>query len=48
MTKYRRVALVAGLALAPVLAFAAEVPTARNVILMISDGCGFNGWLAAD
>jgi alkaline phosphatase len=27
---------------------AAQAPKARNVILMISDGCGFNGWLAAD
>ena len=35
------------LALAPVPPFA-EAPKARNVILMISDGCGFNGWLAAD
>lgn len=27
---------------------AAAAPRARNVILMISDGAGFNGWLAAD
>lgn len=25
-----------------------EAPEARNVILMVSDGIGFNGWLAAD
>jgi alkaline phosphatase len=38
----------AALASAPVRAFAADAPKPRNVILMISDGCGFNGWLAAD
>lgn len=27
---------------------APEAPGPRNVILMISDGAGFNGWLAAD
>lgn len=26
----------------------ADVPAAKNVILMIADGIGFNGWLAAD
>ena len=26
----------------------AEAPKPKNVILMISDGIGFNGWLAAD
>lgn len=36
------------LASAPVRALSAGAPQARNVILMISDGCGFNGWLAAD
>ncbi|MEM1053431.1 MAG: hypothetical protein AAGI28_15185, partial [Pseudomonadota bacterium] len=37
-------ALSAGLALFA----AAEDKTAKNVILMVSDGIGFNGWLAAD
>jgi alkaline phosphatase len=32
----------------PATTSAAEAPRARNVILMISDGAGFNGWLAAD
>ncbi len=26
----------------------AETPRAKNVILMVSDGIGFNGWLATD
>ena len=48
MIGYLRASALATLALAPVLAFASDAPKARNVILMISDGCGFNGWLAAD
>ncbi len=48
MTRYRLLSILAALALAPALALAAEAPQARNVILMISDGAGFNGWLAAD
>jgi alkaline phosphatase len=38
----------AALASVPAQTFAADTPKARNVILMISDGCGFNGWLATD
>jgi len=49
------VSLVAALGLSPA-ALATQTPDAstaaqpgpRNVILMISDGAGFNGWLAAD
>jgi alkaline phosphatase len=48
MIRYRYLAFAAAIALAPAQAFAAEAPGARNVILMISDGAGFNGWLAAD
>ncbi|MEM6653942.1 MAG: alkaline phosphatase, partial [Pseudomonadota bacterium] len=42
--------LLATTALSASLAFsaAAEDKTAKNVILMVSDGIGFNGWLAAD
>jgi len=29
-------------------AWAQEIPERRNVILMIADGAGFNGWLSAD
>ena len=32
----------------PAPTYAAEAPQARNVILMIADGAGFNGWLATD
>ena len=48
MAGFRRSGLA--LALFALLAFPAraEEPAARNVILMIADGIGFNGWLAAD
>ena len=51
MPRFRLLALSAAFALAASPAFAGqapEAPQARNVILMISDGIGFNGWLAAD
>ncbi|WBQ14242.1 alkaline phosphatase [Hyphomonadaceae bacterium BL14] len=48
MIRFRYLAAAAVLTLVPGAAFAAEAPGARNVILMISDGAGFNGWLAAD
>ncbi|MFP4328644.1 MAG: hypothetical protein ACLFQL_11590, partial [Paracoccaceae bacterium] len=41
-----RLALALTTALA--LPAAAQDGGARNVILMVSDGIGFNGWLAAD
>jgi alkaline phosphatase len=40
--------MLALFALVPLKVAAAEAPAARNVILMISDGSGFNGWLATD
>ncbi|MGY6627333.1 MAG: alkaline phosphatase [Oceanicaulis sp.] len=48
MIRFRFLAAAAIIALAAPCAFAGEAPGARNVILMISDGAGFNGWLAAD
>ena len=45
--------LITGLSIATALigvapAHGEDSPAARNVILMIADGAGFNGWLAAD
>ncbi|HNX05369.1 MAG TPA: hypothetical protein PKI32_07690, partial [Opitutales bacterium] len=43
MTKFRKFTLV----LASVFAMGAPLQAAKNVILMISDGAGYNVWLAA-
>ena len=48
MIHYRSLMAVATIFLATAPASAEEAPNARNVILMVSDGIGFNGWLAVD
>lgn len=48
MIRFRYLVAAAAIALAPSSALAAEAPGARNVILMIADGVGFNGWIASD
>lgn len=40
--------LTTALASALIMPAMADRPAAKNVILMVSDGIGFNGWLAAD
>ncbi len=44
----RKMVLAMALAVALAGPAAAEEPRAKNVILMVSDGIGFNGWLATD
>ncbi|MCO6392137.1 hypothetical protein GTW25_13960 [Aliihoeflea aestuarii] len=48
MRHLSRFTISLGLTCAFVMPAFADEPAAKNVILMISDGIGFNGWLAAD